>query len=324
MKTILAFPMNILRSIFSFIGQIFSSIFGAISQFFAFIYKQIIAFVNSFKLPMATSINSFRGLVISLLVGLFVAIVAVGVQPFGLEKFTYEAKTAILIGFGLVAFVGMLVAKFALPIILSSFYSNQEWTVGRQVIHLTVTILIIGCLMMAYDNYFKIIDFTFLDVLMSVGVCIVPITVITFIQQRLFHNKFTNTAASITENLDSMKFPASKQQFPVMVFGESGQKLSLIPNQLIYVETSKDSTDFYWQSLMGVEKTTIQTSLDKVEKELAAHAQFVRLHRNFVINMRGIHKVEGNARGYRLRIARTKHEIPVSWAFHKKLEQIGR
>jgi hypothetical protein len=40
--------------------------------------------------------------------------------------------------------------------------------------------------------------------------------------------------------------------------------------------------------------------------------------------MRGIHKVEGNARGYRLRIARTKHEIPVSWKFHKKLEQIGQ
>ncbi len=324
MKTILAFPMNILRSIFSAISQIFGSIFGAISQLFAFIYKQIIAFVNSFKLPMATSINSFRGLVISLLVGLFVAIVAVGVQPFGLENFTHEAKTALLIGFGLVAFIGMLVAKFALPAVLSNFYNDQQWTVARQVIHLTVTMLIIGCLMMAYGNYFKITDFTFLDVLMAVGICIVPITGITFIQQRLFHNKFTSTATNISENLGSMKFAAPKQLFPVMVFGENGQKLSLVPNQLIYAETSKDSTDFYWQTLMGVEKTTIQTPLAKVEKELAAHEQFVRLHRNFVINMRGIHKVEGDARGYRLRIARTKHEIPVSWGFHKALEQIGR
>lgn len=298
--------MNILRSFFGSISQIIGT------------------FIASFKKPMATSINSIRGLIISLLVGLFVAIVAVGVQPFGLSDFTNDSKTLYLIGFGIVAFVGMLVAKFILPMILSNFYNDQQWTVGRQIVHLSATILIVGSSIMLYSNYFNITALTFIDIIKTVAVCILPIVVITFIQQKLFHNKFSTTAENINSSLESINPPASKQLFPVMVFGESGQKLSLIPNQLIYAETSKDSTDFYWQSLMGVEKTTIQTPLAQVEKELAAHPQFVRLHRNFVINMRGIHKVEGNARGYRLRIARTKYEIPVSWKFHKKLEQIGQ
>ncbi len=306
MKTLLNLQMNILRSFF-----------GGISQFIG-------TFIASFKKPMATSINSIRGFIISLLVGLFVAIVAVGVQPFGLADFTNDAKTLYLIGFGIVAFVGMLVAKFVLPSILSNFYNDQQWTVGRQIVHLSATILIVGTLIMLYSNYFNITALTFVDILKTVAVCILPIAITTFIQQKLFHNKFSTTAENINSSLESINPPVSKQLFPVMVFGESGQKLSLIPNQLIYAETSKDSTDFYWQSLMGVEKTTVQTPLAQVEKELAAHPQFVRLHRNFVINMRGIHKVEGNARGYRLRIARTKHEIPVSWKFHKKLEQIGQ
>lgn len=298
--------MNILRSFFGSIGQLIGT------------------FIAAFKKPMATSINSFRGFIISLLVGLFVAIVAVGVQPFGISEFANNSKTLYLIGFGVVAFVGMLIAKFVLPMILSNFYNDQQWTVARQIVHLTITILIVGTLIMAYSNYFSIAAFTFIDILKAVAIAIIPITLITFIQQNLFHSKFTSTAENINSSLESINPPASKQLFPVMVFGESGQQLSLIPNQLIYAETSKDSTDFYWQSLMGVEKTTIQTPLAQVEKELAAHPQFVRLHRNFVINMRGIHKVEGNARGYRLRIARTKHEIPVSWKFHKKLEQIGQ
>ncbi|WP_188769668.1 LytTR family transcriptional regulator DNA-binding domain-containing protein [Emticicia aquatilis] len=298
--------MNILRSFFGSISQLIGT------------------FIAAFKKPMATSISSFRGFIISLLVGLFVAIVAVGVQPFGISEFVNSSKTLYLIGFGVVAFVGMLVAKFVLPMILSNFYNDQQWTVARQVVHLTITILIVGTLIMAYSNYFSITAFTFVDILKAVAIAIIPITLITFIQQNLFHNKFSTTAENINSSLESINPPASKQLFPVMVFGESGQKLSLIPNQLIYAETSKDSTDFYWQSLMGVEKTTIQTPLAQVEKELAAHPQFVRLHRNYVINMRGIHKVEGNARGYRLRIARTKHEIPVSWKFHKKLEQIGQ
>lgn len=298
--------MKILRSFFDGISQIIGT------------------FIASFKKPMATSISSFRGFIISLLVGLFVAIVAVGVQPFGISEFLNGSKTIYLIGFGIVAFVGMLIAKFVLPMVLSNFYNDQLWTVARQVVHLSATILVVGILIMAYSNYFNIVAFTFIDIIKAVAIAIIPITIITFIQQNLFHNKFSTTAENINSNLGSINPPNSKQLFPVMVFGEIGQKLSLIPNQLIYAETSKDSTDFYWQSLMGIEKTTVQTPLAQVEKELAAHPQFIRLHRKFVINMRGIHKVEGNARGYRLRIARTKHEIPVSWKFHKKLEQIGQ
>jgi hypothetical protein len=298
--------MKILRSFFDGISQIIGT------------------FIASFKKPMATSISSFRGFIISLLVGLFVAIVAVGVQPFGISEFLNSSKTLYLIGFGIVAFVGMLIAKFVLPMVLSNFYNDQLWTIARQVVHLSATILVVGILTMAYSNYFNIVAFTFIDIIKAVALAIIPITIITFIQQNLFHNKFSTTAENINSNLGSINPPNSKQLFPVMVFGEIGQKLSLIPNQLIYAETSKDSTDFYWQSLMGIEKTTVQTPLAQVEKELAAHPQFIRLHRKFVINMRGIHKVEGNARGYRLRIARTKHEIPVSWKFHKKLEQIGQ
>lgn len=324
MKHILNFPMNVIRSFFGIISQIFNSIFQAIASFFTFIFKQLVAFIATFKKPMATSINSARGFIIAFLVGLLVAIVAVGVQPFGLSDFTHTSKTLFLIGFGVVAFVGMLVTKFVLPSIISSFYDNQQWTIARQVIHLTVSLLIIGALMMSYSNFFKIATFEFIDILKAVAICIIPITIITFIQQSLFQNKFSSSAESINSSLNSIDFPASKQLFPVMVFGESGQKLSLIPNQLIYAETSKDSTDFYWQTMLGVEKTTIQTPLAQVEKELSAHPQFVRLHRNYVINMRGIQKVEGNARGYRLRIARMNNEIPVTWKFHKKLEKIGQ
>jgi hypothetical protein len=90
-KQIVALIIGIFKVIglfFAFIRKqvvaLITGIFKVISLFFAFIRKQIIALINSFKLPMATSINSMRGLVISFLAGLFVSIVAVGVQPFGI------------------------------------------------------------------------------------------------------------------------------------------------------------------------------------------------------------------------------------------------
>ena len=229
-----------------------------------------------------------------------------------------------MIGFGIVAFAGMLIAKFVLPKALKRFYDNQHWTISRQVIHLLVVMLIVGSLILAYSNYFSIISFSLIDILKVAALGIIPAVLITFIQQKLFHTQFSTTADRINDNLNSLNLPTSKQILPVLVFGESGQKLSLLPNQLIYAETSKDSTDFYWQNFMGIERTTVQTSLANVEKELSTHPQFVRLHRNFVVNMRGIQKVEGDARGYRLSIARKNNAIPVSWKFHKKLEKIGK
>ncbi len=325
MKTIFHLPMNILRNIFSSIAQFFSSILNLIGQLFGFLRRKIVAFIHSFKRPMATSINSMRGLIIALLVGLFVAIVAVGVQPFGLSGFNHDSKTLYLIGFGIVAFIGMLIAKFVLPQALQSFYDTQRWTIARQVIHLSIVILIIGVLIVAYSTYFNIASFSYLDVLKALAICLIPAIIITFIQQKMFHSSFYSKADTINDRLKSLNPPASNQILPVLVFGETGKKLSLLPNQLIYAETSKDSTDFYWQNLMmGVEKTTVQTSLANVEKEFSAHPQFVRLHNNFVVNMRGIQSVEGDARGFRLNIARKAQEIPVSWKFHKKLENIGR
>ncbi|MFD0878384.1 hypothetical protein ACFQ1A_29735, partial [Massilia pinisoli] len=96
--------MNILRAI-----SITSS------HFLNFVREQILALNEAFRLPMATSIRSWRGLLISSLVGLFVAIIAVGIQPFGLDLFNHEQKTELLLGFGGVAFFAMLIIKFALP-----------------------------------------------------------------------------------------------------------------------------------------------------------------------------------------------------------------
>lgn len=300
--------MNILRAI-----SITSS------QILNFIREQLIALNEAFRLPMATSIRSLRGLLISLLVGLFVAIIAVGMQPFGLDLFNHEQKTELLLGFGAIATFAMLIVKFVLPTIFPKFYNKQNWTVARQSLHFLMMVLLITSLMVAYSNTFHIISFKIKDILKVFALSIIPVIITTFIQQRVFQTKFSACAELINQALHTLAKSDSGQTLSVLILGEKNEKLSLLPNQFIYAETAKDSADIYWQNFMGVEKTTIHAD---IEKELSANPQFIHLDKSIIVNTKGILKVEGNARGYQVRIARTSREIAVPWRFHKRLEKL--
>jgi hypothetical protein len=300
--------MNILRAI-----SITSS------HILNFVREQLIALNEAFRLPMATSIRSLRGLLISLLVGLFIAILAIGMQPFGLDLFNHEQKTALLLGFGGVATFATLIVKFVLPTIFPRFYNKKSWTVARQALHFLMMVLLIISLMVVYSNTFHIIIYKISDILKVFVLSIIPVIVTTFIQQRVFHNKFATCAELINLALQKIANSDSGQALSVLVLGERNEKLSLLPNQFLYAETTKDSADVYWQNFLGIEKTTIHID---VEKELAANPQFIHLDKNIIVNTKGILKVEGNARGYQVRIARTTREIAVPWRFHKKLEKL--
>lgn len=308
MKTILSLPMNIFRVIINGITNVFS-----------YIIKQIRLFFESFSLPMATSVLSVKGLIFAVVVGLFVAILAVGVQPFGLSEFSHPDKTLYLIGFGVVAFVGMLFAKFVLPFVLKGFYNEETWTVGRQVIHVAFILLLVSVLMIVYSNTMKIKEFDLFDAVIVLAIGIIPAVILSITQQRVYQTKFLSNAESINSSLDNLSLPQPKQVFPVMVFGK---QLSIVPNQLIYAETSANATTFHYQTLTGLEKKTVNMAMNEVEKELSTYPQFVRIHKDFIVNLNGIQKVHGNARGYKLNLARVKEEIAVVRKYHGVLEKI--
>lgn len=289
------------------------------SQILNFVREQLIALNEAFRLPMATSIRSLRGLLISILVGLFVSIIAVGMQPFGLDLFNHEHKTALLLGFGGVATLAMLIVKFVLPTIFPKFYNKQNWTIARQSLHFLIMVLLITSLIVVYSNTFYMITFRINDILKVFALSIIPVIVTTFIQQRVFHNKFATCAELIDNALTQSAIVDLNQPLAILSLGEKNEKLNLLPNQLIYAETTKDSATLYWQNFLGVEKATIYGD---VEKQLSAYPQFIHLDKSIIVNIHGIQKVEGNARGYQVRIARTNREIAVPWRFHKKLEKL--
>jgi hypothetical protein len=312
MKTILTLPVNFIRAIFAAVGN-----------FFSFIANQITAFFNALKRPTQSSVLSMKGLIISLLVGVVVAVLAVVVQPFGLSEFQNADKTLFLATFGVVAFFGMLICQFALPLALGGLYNEYNWTIGKQVIHALIAVVVVTVLMIIYAHQFGIAQFDIaIDTLKALVISILPILIITIIQGNSLTHSFASKAADINSNLNKLSITKANQALPVMIFGEGKSRLSLLPNQLICAETSKDNTTFYYQNLFGLEKKNVSVNVASVEKELAEHNQFVKLNENHIVNAHAIRNVNGSGRGYDLKIARIEKEIAVAKKYSSVLEKI--
>ncbi|MFN3849452.1 MAG: LytTR family DNA-binding domain-containing protein [Spirosomataceae bacterium] len=313
MKTILTFPVNLIRAIFSAIGG-----------FFNLINSQIAAFIKSLGNPTTSSVVSIKGLIISFVVGIVVAVVAVALQPFGLANFDNPDKTLFLAGFGAAAVIGMLICQFALPSVLGSFYNEYRWTVGKQIIHILICVFVVSALSIIYSHQFKIAQFDFaIDLAKVLAISVIPAVILAFINEKSARNGFILKAESINSSLKNQTITKATQLIPNMTFvGENGAKLSILPNQLIYAEISANSTEFHYQSFMSIEKMSMPIGKAVVEKELASHPQFVRCHHNFIVNSHAIQNVTGSGRGYDLTIARVNREIAVARRFNTHIEKI--
>jgi hypothetical protein len=312
-KAIYKAIVSIFTAIYKGIVAVITAVIRGIQQFFAYLKRQILAFIAALKNPFGTSVSSAKGLIYAIIVGAIVAVLAFGLQPFGLSEFNHDSKTLYLAGFGVMAFLGMIIGEFLLPMTLQNFYDEHHWTVGKQIIQITLISLVISILCIIYANIFNIAKLDFITIFITaLLIGLVGGTILTFIQEGMQKGKYITNANNISRNLGSMKIPTSKQTLPVLLFGEGSNKLSLLPNQLIYAETSASSTDFYYQNLTGIEKKTVNDLVSNVEKEFASHPQFVRCGKTQIVNIKALKNVTGSARGYHIELSRVDKKMSVS------------
>lgn len=86
--------------------------------------------------------------------------------------------------------------------------------------------------------------------------------------------------------------------------------LTLLPEQVFYLEAMENYVAVYWQKEGALEQSMVRNTLTEIEKTLPEG--FFRCHRSFVVSMDKIEQVEGNAAGLKLTLPLTLNIVPVS------------
>ena len=315
--------MSFFKSISDSISSFFKAIFNFFSSIISGIGRAIKAFFDKFKKPYHSSTMSFRGLLHSIAVAVIAFVLLFVLQPFGIKEMAEGEKVMVLAMSGTIVLAIMLLCQFALPFVLKSFYDEHHWTGTKQLIQflLMSVFIIFGVLYFLKSKNIGDSNLP-IDALIYFGYSVIPLVLFVFIQESMHDAKFKRKAEGLNQDLKNKGVVNSENPLKILVFRGTSEKLSLIPNQLIYVKLGTEISEFYYQNPFGIDKAAMTIDSKLVLAELQEHPQFVKFSEDIMLNSNAIQKVSGTARGYDIAIAKVNEMVKVSGKFRKNLEKL--
>lgn len=214
-----------------------------------------------------------------------------------------------------------LFANVAVPRLFPRHYDEDHWTVGRHAGHVLLVLLCVAAGNQLLLLGLKLPRPSFGSMyLLVTAVGFFPVSLGVMIAERRRLTRNLEQARQLNTQLDhlhqpNVPDPTAQPVLPngILLTSDTGkERLSLLPNQLIYVESVGNYVEVHWLNFMFPQKTVLRSTLKDVEAALADQPQFFRCHRAFLVNLRAVSRAAGNARGYQLTMSGSNREIPVS------------
>ncbi|WP_266366102.1 LytR/AlgR family response regulator transcription factor [Tellurirhabdus rosea] len=229
--------------------------------------------------------------------------------------------------FGLGCFAATVLANCLIPALLPRIYNEESWTVWRQILH---TLFVLLCISAVNQTLLWALNqsrppFWAMYVYVTV-IGFFPITLGVLLMERRRLKRNIEHARTANEQIDRLHHPVPEvaDEMPEvleLVSTNGKERLSLLPNQLLYVESTGNYVEVHYLNFMFPQTATLRSTLKEIEEALANQPQFLRCHRAFIINLKAVEKTEGNARGYQLTLSGSQRQIPVSRSYLEAFDE---
>ncbi|WP_234736179.1 LytTR family DNA-binding domain-containing protein [Tellurirhabdus bombi] len=265
-------------------------------------------------------------------IGLFVGVFLLIFQPFGLAEWATPNKIAKVLGFGLITFVVTAINFFVPPLIAPRLFTDQHWTVGKEITWVILNILLIGVANRLYLAWL-IGDYTHGSwigaILVTFIIGIFPVTASVVLGYIVKLKKYTNSAASLPVHEATEINDPTVRVMPLTLVAENEKDLlTLLSSDLLFIESSDNYSTVTYLKNGQPTKLLLRSSLSRLEGQLADQAgseglsmqeAIVRCHRSYIVNLAKIEKVTGNAQGYKLHLLEGQFQIPVARKYNESL-----
>lgn len=246
--------------------------------------------------------------------GIFVAAFLIIFQPGDTYSESDPNKHLFLAGYGVITIVILLLMRFVLPRLLPRLFRESGWTVGKHLLWLLASfLLVIVCSFFYLNTYFGYpfywdSFFYFLSIAGAIGVF--PLTafvILDYIRQLRLHlagakktNQNRNTAVEPVRDL-IVTFPDEQ--------GET--QLECPAGDVLYLAAAMNYVEVFYRVGEHTERLLIRNTLKNMEQTLP-RPPFMRTHRSYLVNIDQVLEVTGNAQGYQLHLRACAEPVPVS------------
>lgn len=238
-------------------------------------------------------------------VSLFVYGLLALMQPFGLNLLQVENGAWIVLGYGLLVWVQLMVYYVLMPMLLPSVFDEDTWKTYKEMVWLSSILVLIGASVAGYEDLITTRPLTFQSLAESMGktfiIGVIPVMGMTFLNRyRVLRNHLAE-AKQIHGRLimsGTTKEPYNAPQTIELTSNNKGEKFEGMLNDLLFIAALGNYVEIHYLKDGKPLKTILRTTLNAVNGQLSAHAQLFRSHRAYIINLKQVKDVDGNAGGY--------------------------
>ncbi len=245
--------------------------------------------------------------------GLFIAFFLIIFQPFGTIYWQHPHKNLILFGYGLVTFVCLSAVSLFLPRLLKKWYAEENWTVGKEIQGIILILILISIGNWLYSQWFFEAPFSIKDLLRWIGVTVTvgifPTTTITLLDYTRLQRKYATDKLAIKADT-AAPTPASLDVI-TLIAENLKDTFSLPPEDLLFIESASNYSEVVFLKENSLQKMLIRSSLSRLEEQIQ-NSDIVRCHRSFIVNLKQVTKITGNAQGYKLQLKNVGYPLPVA------------
>jgi hypothetical protein len=261
------------------------------------------------------------------LFGLFVFLFLYLFTPFGLHEREGDLF-ALALGFGLITTLSMGILNVAIPALFSRAFSEEKWTVGKEILWTMFNIGVIGVCNTYYfahmGGFFSLgTVLLFTGFAMAVG--IFPVTISVLIKEALSSRRYREGSMSINAEISRTAKSALNKGAPLPIrlpSQNSNEDIYVDGMRLFYIKASDNYVEVYYAEEDSIKKAILRNSLKEMERALEMQPYFLRCHKSYIVNLRKVTQVTGNAQGYRLIIHELDAEIPVSRQLNNDIKSL--
>lgn len=263
----------------------------------------------------------------SVLIAAFVFLFLLIFQPFGIA--TLDNIALISLGYGFCTFLVMLILNIGLIKLFPNFFSEEAWNTGRQILWSLFVIACIGIANAVYSSFLGIMDlsihtlFLFEGYTMAIG--FFPVAITVFINQNrlnTFYAKGSGNINTLLQKAGEKEQQKAKDNQVIVIPSENGKDdLIIEDSDLLFIRSADNYVEVFYLENDRKKVKLIRNSLKNVNESLELNDQFFRCHKSFLVNLKKIDRVSGNAQGYKFHLKQTDEIVPVSRMHNETIKE---
>lgn len=283
----------------------------------------LLAFLNK---PLPGAQFNVKSVLKYLCIGLFVGLFLIVFQPFDTNEWKTDNKALKLLGFGFVSFLAPTLYNFLLVVFLPKRFLEDKWTVGKEILSILIVLMLIALGNMLYSNAISIMQISFLNftnaLIPVILLGIFPVTFLVLSKHNRLLKRNVAEASIINNQLQTEKEEIKREAFTlepketkmVLVAENEKDKLELPAEELLYIESADNYSNVVYTANGQLKRQLIRSSLKRLESQLQ-HPHILRCHRTYIVNLKQVNHIDGNAAGYKLSVGQNGDILPVSRNF---------